>query len=151
MPKRFKFPLDSVLKVRQHETEHARQVLIRATMERKKQEERLEALREQMRTLPQSMPGRGAVGPQALRQMDAYRQQAQRACEEAARQLEQLRQTEAQAQDVLLQKRRAEEALQLLFEQQRDAYYRDQDATEAAFLDEQALASFHRQNSSSHQ
>lgn len=142
--KKFVFPLANVLKLRQHETERARQALVRLTMERVEQEHRVTEARERIHKLAEKAPAVGLVGPFALRQFDAFRRDAQRAQQDAARRLDRLRAEEERAREALMQRRRDEEALQTLHDQQRTEFIKEVETSENAFLDEQAISGHYR-------
>lgn len=142
--KRFKFDLENVLKLRRHETERARQMLVDAAMERERHESLLADSQRRLREIAMSAASHGTVGSITFRQHDAFRRDAHRAFEQAARALKQKQQAEDEARKQLVEHRRAEEALQNLHDQKREAHLREQETVDLAFLDEQALSSFAR-------
>lgn len=144
MTKRFKFSLASVLKLRRHETEQARQAFAQAAAAVQRQRERVGEARRRLDRLAEQAGTAGASDPSVLRQRDAFRQEAQHAYSEARRQLEALRDREAEARNRLLERQRAEETLQTLHDQQRAGFLEQQAKAEMNFLDEQALSGFHR-------
>lgn len=82
---------------------------------------------------------KGAVDPAKLRQMEAYRQEARARLVRVQRELERLKNGENEARANLIHRRRDEEALQTLYEQQKEDHERAVEQSEAAFLDEQAI------------
>ncbi len=142
--KRFKFDLENVLKLRRHETERARQVLLDAAIERERHESLLADSQRRLQEITKSTTSTGTVGSITFRQHDAFRRDAQRALQQAMRALKQKQQEEEAARQQLVDRRRAEEALQNLHDQQKEAHRREQETVELAFLDEQALSSFAR-------
>ena len=142
--KKFTFPLANVLKLRQHELRQAQSTLDQVRRDLQAQDARLQDARARCVTCAAAAPQRGPFGPQILRQHDAFRRDAQRAYDEARRQLTYLQHLESQAKDQVIQKQRAEEILQTLYEQQKAAFQEAQQAAELSLLDEQALAGFNR-------
>lgn len=142
--KRFKFGLENVLKLRRHETERARQVLLDAALERERHEMLLADAQRRLQNLADATASNGTVGTLTFRQRDAFRRDAQRAREQAERALKQKQNVEDEARMQLVNRRRAEEALQNLHDQQKEEHQREQDALDLAFLDEQALSGFTR-------
>jgi len=142
--KKFRFSLERVLKLRRHETEQARQQLALVRRKCSTQQERVAAAKNRLEDLSLEAPGTGTFEPIAFRQHAAYRQDAQQQLDRAHRDLQQLQQTEKKAQAVLLDKSRAEEGLQTLRETEKARYLATELHAENAFLDEQAISGFHR-------
>jgi len=145
--KRFTFPLENVLKVRKHETERARQALLEAAVEREQHEVLLSDARQRLQNLADSPTTGGTIGTLVFRQYDAFRRDAQRAFEAAQQMLQQKQQIEDAARLQLVDRRRAEEALQNLRDKQKAEHQREQEAHDMAFLDEQAITGFTRKKS----
>ena len=142
--KKFRFSLDSVLKVRRHETERARQELSQALNTTQQQENRVLEAKAHLASTAASSPASGAVDPMALRRHAAHRADAQRALDRDSKRLERLRMAEAKARAALVKKRQAEEALQTLHDQEQAQHLQEHHAAETAFLDEQAIISHYR-------
>ncbi len=142
--KKFSFPLENVLRLRHHEVERAEDVLTHRVQQRVAQEACVEQAHQRLCELVSKGVGGQTIGPQALRQYDAFRQDARRAYEEAQQQLERLRKLEAQAREQLVQRKQAEEALQTLHDRKETEHLKEQESAEMAFLDEQAIAGFYR-------
>ncbi len=142
--KRFKFALENVLKLRHHEAERARQDFLNAAAERERQEQAVAAARLRLHELIAAPAQAGPVGPVMLRQRDAFRRDAQRACLQAERALTEKKTHEEKARLQLVERRRAEEALQNLRDQRRDEHVREQDAQDLSFLDDQAISIYGR-------
>ena len=139
--KKFRFSLESVLKLRSHETERARQHLGRAVLERQQQEEHVRHMRHRLMTFS------GAVGladPLTLQREAAFRQDAQHRYDQARSQLAMRRRDEGQAREELQKKHQAEESLQILREKEEALHRKAQQEAEDAFLDEQAISGFLR-------
>ena len=142
--KKFRFSLESVLKLRRHETERARQYLGAAARERREQEEQVRHMQHRLVSL--KGPTTGVLDPIALRRQAAFRQDAQHRVDQASAELAQRRQREGQARLVLQKKHRAEESLQILREKEEARHKKEQEDAEGAFLDEQAISGFSRKH-----
>ena len=142
--KKFRFSLDSVLRLREHETRQAREELAAILQQQQEQQARIEEAQRRLEAVLRTMPT-GAVGQRALRQFDHYRQDARQVCDEAAARLQHLSRLEEEARAQLMQKRSAEETLRHLYEEEAAQHQRDEAAAEMSFLDEQALTSYFRQ------
>ncbi len=140
--KKFRFSLESVLKLRRYETERARQHLGRAALDRQEQEERVQRRKQHLMRLVGAPPG--AADPESLRRQAAFRSDAQRHYDQARDELDARRHREGQAREHLRTKHSAEESLQILREQEAAQHKKAQDHAEDAFLDEQAIAGFIR-------
>ena len=147
--KRFVFSLESVLKLRTHETEQARLALTTAARKRAKQEERVRDLQRRLASLIDESAPPGRVGPMELRRIDGFRRDAQRAYEAALDALRDLRRDERARREHLAACRQAEETLETLKEQEAARYRADVQKLENQQLDEQALAGFLRQQQAS--
>ncbi len=142
--KKFRFPLENVLKLREQETESAQRRLVSIQGILEEQESRIEDLHRHIEDLHRQSPQYGTADTTSLRRYDAYRRQAQNARELALQKLEEIQQEEDLAREHLLQRRRDEESLNTLREQSRQRFDKAQSRTEAAFLDEQAVMRFNR-------
>jgi flagellar FliJ protein len=147
--KKFRFSLDSVLHLREHETQAAREELASVLRQKLEQEARVEEAHHHLDDLLRAAPT-GAVDQRSLRQFDAYRREAQQACAEAEARLRHLGQLEEEARVRLMEKRSAEEALRHLYEQEAAQHRKDEDLAETNFLDETALSSYYRQRKAAH-
>lgn|SRR5690606_25686327 len=143
--KKFRFSLDSVLRLREHETQSARQELAAAIQQRQEQERRVDEARRALEDLVQTMPT-GAVGQRTLRQFDLYRQAAQQDYEAARARLDHLARLEEEARVRLMEVRSAEETLRHLHDQEAAQHRKEEEAAELSFLDEQAISSYFRQH-----
>jgi flagellar export protein FliJ len=144
--RKFHFSLDSVLHVRRHETESARQDLLQTMQARETGEAEVNQARERLAELNSIGFAQGQIGPQSLQRLEAYRREAQCAYVTAVEEMEQLRHLESQARAQLLEKRHAQETLHTLYEQEAQEHRQVQAAAETAFFDEQAVISFNRHN-----
>ena len=140
--KKFRFSLESVLKLRRYETERARQRLGRTALERQEQEEQVQHTQQRLMRLVGAATG--VVDPVSLRRQDAFRSDAQRHYDQACTELDARHLREGQARQHLQTKHGAEESLQILREKEAVHHKKEQDDAEGAFLDEQAIASFSR-------
>ncbi len=142
--KKFRFSLESVLKLRRHETECARQDLGKATRACREQEDHVRHMQHRLMSFAGFAPG--VMDPLALRRQAAFRKDAQRRVEQARQELAQRQQREGQARQELQQKHSAEEALQILREKEEAVHKKEQQDAEGAFLDEQAISGFSRKH-----
>ena len=142
--KKFKFGLDKVLKLRHYQTEEARHALVAAVTERERQEALLEEAQRKLHEVLTSSPMGVAVDPRSLKQHDSYRRDAQRACIEARRVLNAKEKQEQEARSQLVDRRREEEALLHLHDQQKLEHTRIMEAADLAFIDESAITGFLR-------
>lgn len=142
--KRFHFSLSSVLKLRMHETESARQNLAGILRQREQQEEKAEHARRKLDDIVRSRVT-GATGQRELSRHEAFRNQAQQQLDEANRMLENLRAREREARLGLIERKAAEEALKQLREDEEAKFWKEQRSAETKFLDEQAISSYQRQ------
>ncbi|MFB3131365.1 MAG: flagellar FliJ family protein [Rhodothermales bacterium] len=140
--KKFRFSLESVLKLRRYETERARQHLGRAALDRQQQQEQVRHRQQRLMRLDGSATG--VVEPESLRRQAAFRSDAQRHYDQARDELDARRHREGQAREHLRTKHSGEESLQILREQEAAQHKKAQDHAEDAFLDEQAIAGFIR-------
>ena len=139
--KKFRFSLESVLKLRRHETERARQHLGRAVHERRQQEEHVRHMRHRLMTFAGVV---GLADPVSMQREAAFRQDAQHRYDQACGQLAARRQAEGLAREELQKTHRAEESLQILCEQEEAHHKKAQQEAEDAFLDEQAISGYLR-------
>lgn len=142
--KSFHFSLFSVLKLRMHETESARQDLAGILHQRERQEEEAEQARRKLDDIVRSR-ATGATGQRALSRHEAFRNQAQQRLDEANRMLEHLRARERDARLRLIERKAAEEALKQLREDEETKFWKEHRSAETKFLDEQAISSYQRQ------
>ena len=142
--KKFRFSLDSVLKLRAHETEIAREAMGWAVRKRQEQELEVQKARQRLQELAKKRLY-GAIDSMALRHHDAFRRDAQKIIEEAKQELLQAIQNEENARQIVVKKRREEESLQKLYEKEEMAHRKEMETAENQFLDEQAITSYCRQ------
>lgn len=146
--KKFRFSLDSVLKLRQHETELARLALSRAVQRRQRQEDVVEAAQQQRNALLTLPAQQQALNPRHLQQRLQSHEQATRALEEAKVVLRRLQVREQEAHAALAKHHQVEASLQMLHDEEQLRYRQAQDEEEAKFLDEQAVAQYARRQQS---
>ncbi|GAB5518339.1 MAG: flagellar FliJ family protein [Rhodothermales bacterium] len=143
--KPFKFSLDSVLKLRHHETEKARSALATATGHRREAEERLAEIQAEQANLTTS-PFRSSIGQGARRfmQREAEQQRLAKAIHVAEANVDAARKAEQQARDKVRAQHQLEEALVRLRDQEAEAHQLQVLAAEAQFVDEQAITRYYR-------
>ena len=141
--KKFRFSLETVLKLRAHETECARQDLGAIREHIREQEERIEAAMANLDELSRRKVT-GSVGQKSLSRSDAYRREAQERLDEERRRLEHMKELEEDARLRLVEKKGAEEAIQRLREQEEEKYWKTYYSVETGILDEQAIAGYTR-------
>lgn len=142
--KKFQFSLASVLKLRMHETECARQELSKLIEQRDQQDHVAQQLRRDLLEVVQSR-ATGATGQRALSRHEAFRSQAQQRFDDAIRVLKHLNEKVNEARLRLVERKTAEEALKQLRDDERAKSLQEHKAAETQFLDEQAISSFQRQ------
>lgn len=141
---KFRFSLQSVLDLREYETEKARFFLAQAVTERREQEEAVHRAEQRLRELNEKAPAPHEVDLQTLRQYDAFRQHARHLLEKAQQQLADARQREEAARTEWIECRQDEERLQTLHHDEKSAHAKKMAETEMAFLDEQAVMRYCR-------
>ncbi|WP_457651528.1 flagellar FliJ family protein [Rhodocaloribacter sp.] len=146
--KKFQFSLASVLRLRSHESNRARRRLARAIEARKVQEAKLAEAETRLTEANLTAPLTGAADPLTFRRFAAYRTHLQRVRDRERRTLTQKRMDEERARTALIERRRAEETLQTLHDEERARHIREINESEIAFLDEQALISHFRKQRS---
>ena len=144
--KKFRFSLQHVLELRQHEAEQAHQAYADAMAACEAQEARVLRAQRRLEGLHQRPPEPGAIRPATLRQFDVFRREAQQTLADACTRLSQARQCAEEARTRLLERRRAEEGLQKLRDKEKKQHTHKQLETARAFLDEQAVMRFCRTN-----
>ena len=143
--KKFRFSLQSVLRLRRHQTEQAVEALTRLQQERRKLEEAIEAARQKLEQLQQELAARQtAVDPAQLRRQEAYWMKARQQLSRLEQQLARLQQQEAEARALVLERRQAEESLKRLRERQYARHLEAEAAAERAWIDEQATGAYIR-------
>jgi len=140
--KKFRFSLESVLKLRRYETERARQHFGQVVQARQEQEAVVLRMAQRLIDLPES--DRGPVDSATLQRHDAFRQDAQRQYDQACSELASCRQREGEARQRLRQKHGAEESMHRLHEREAIDHKKAQQDAEGAFLDEQAASGYFR-------
>ena len=146
--KKFQFSLASVLKLRTHETEGARQVLVDLMQKRDRQHEAATQLRGELDAVVQSR-STGAIGQRALSRHEAFRAEAQRRLDEAVRMVKYLDERIHEARLQLMERKSAEEALKQLRNDEQARCIQENRAAETQFLDDQAISSYQRQRRAS--
>lgn len=143
--KKFRFSLQSVLRLRQHQTEQAVAALTQLQQERRKLEKNIEIARQKLEQLQQELTTQSsAVHPTQLCRQEAYWLKAQRQLQRLEQQLARLEQQEAAARALVLERRQAEESLERLRERQYARHLEAEAATERAWIDEQATSAYIR-------
>ncbi|CBH25753.1 Flagellar export FliJ [Salinibacter ruber M8] len=136
--KKFRFSLQKVLELRQHETEKARQALADAERALEQKEDALEQAEGHLAECRRRVDEARRQDPARIQQADAFRQAARQTVEETRDAVEACRERVEQARAELRERRRAEEALEELRSQERDQHDREQKKASEAFFDEQA-------------
>lgn len=142
--KKFRFSLDSVLKLRQHETELARLALSRAVHRRRKQEAIVQEARQERDAVMQRGRQQTTVSPLALQQRLHAHEAASQTLDEAQRVLRRLQLREKEARAELTSRHHVEASFQMLHDEEKQRYRLAQDEAEAKFLDDQAVSQYAR-------
>lgn len=142
--KKFRFSLASVLKLRSHEAECARQDLVEIRKDIEEQKRVVADAEERLADVA-SRRAKGATGQRSLSRFDAFRQEAQDELQIARRTLAQLREREEECRLQLLERKGAEEAIRRLEEREKSSFWKAFRAAETQQLDEQAISGFQRQ------
>ena len=142
--KKFHFSLESVLRLRSHETECARQELAAVREQIRDQEERIREAEARLEEVIQTCRT-GKTGRQSLSRLEAFRQEAHSRLDEERRRLDHLRHMEEDARVELMQRKGAEEAIHSLKVQEKEKFWKEFYAVETGLLDEAAIAGFRRQ------
>lgn len=146
---KFRFSLQSVLDLREYETEKARFFLAQAVAERRDQEETLQRAEKRLIELNKNAPRADEVDLQTLRQYDAFRQHARQLRDRAADRLTELRRREDAARSNWIERRQEEERLQSLHNDEKSEHDKKVAEAEMAFLDEQAVMRYCRNDTKS--
>ena len=146
---KFRFSLQSVLDLREYETEKARFFLAQAVAERREQEQALERSEQRLHELNERAPDADAADLKTLRQYDAFRQHARQLRDRARQRLDELRQREDAARSNWIEKRQAEESLQTLHDEEKQEHNKKVLEAELSFLDEQAVMRYCRNDNNS--
>lgn len=144
--KSFRFPLQTVLTLREREAEAAAAALGEAARARRAQEEHLEATR--ARRAAAAVVPTGRLAPADLRRQAGFLTDLRLAEREAERDLGQLARREEEARRTLSEKRRPELALRTLRDAQHEAFRAAEESAERRLLDEQAVARYARRAAS---
>lgn len=147
--KKFQFSLQSVLRLRSHEAERARQALAEIRREIRSTQETIAAAEEHLTSIIH-LRAVGSTGQRSLSLREAFRQEAHEQLENARRDLEELRRREEDARIELLQRLGAEDAIRRLEEQERTRHWKKFEAAEAQQMDEQAVSGFQREKRAAH-
>lgn len=147
---KFRFSLQSVLDLREYETEKARFFLAQAVAERREQEQAVARTEQRLRELNENTPdARDDVDLHTLRQYDAFRQHARHLRDQARERLDALRQREEVARANWIEKRQSEESFQTLHDEEKRHHEQKISKAETAFLDEQAVMRYCRNDNPS--
>jgi flagellar FliJ protein len=141
---KFRFSLQSVLDLREYETNKARYFLAQAVSDRQAQEVKVQRTEERLRELNKKAPAAGDVDLQTLRQYDAFRQHARHLRDKARERLDELCQHEDAARANWVEHRQAQESLETLHDGEKDQHEKEAAEAEMAFLDEQAVMRYCR-------
>jgi len=144
--KKFHFSLDSVLKLKRHEADMARQFLARAIEQRIAHEQRLREVDERLEEVNETAAVSSPSDPVSFQRLSTYRLELQRARDREIRSVASKRQEEDRARRLLIEKRREEETMQSLHDEEASRHKQSQNAAETAFLDEQALMTYQRKH-----
>ena len=142
--KKFRFSLESVLKLRKHETNVAREELAWLMQQKQLQIERVEAAQTRLHDFTREGL-RGVFDSTALRQYDAFRNDALQCLDENRKKLQLITNKEEEARSTVMKKRSAQEALQRLYEKEESKHKKESETADIEFLDEQAITSYFRQ------
>lgn len=148
--KKYRFSLDSVLKLRSHEAECARQDLEAIRQDIQRQEQILDEAQEALRAVADARKT-GSIGQRFLVRIEAFRQAADDRVQKERRKLERLREREEEARLVLMKRKGAEETFRHLEEKERAIFWKDFRSAESERLDEQAITGYHRQRRAANQ
>ncbi len=142
--KKFRFSLANVLRLRQYESEQARQELARRLQAREAQVQAVRAAEEALQALLTQPAATSVRGPQHFARQQSAWAAAQRAIDAAHKVLAQRNTDVDQARAELQKRQRTEETLDTLREQEHARYKQEVFQAETAFLDEQAVLGFSR-------
>jgi flagellar export protein FliJ len=112
--------------------------------ERRQQEETLRRAEKRLQELNENAPQPGEVDLQTLRQYDAFRQHARHLRDRADERLDELKQREDTARSNWVKHRQEEERLQTLHHDEKTEHEKKVADAEMAFLDEQAVIRYCR-------
>lgn len=147
--KKFRFSLQKVLELRQHETERARQALVSAKREFERKKEQLRQARKRLADRQRVIEEGGALRSAELQQAEAFREDARQAVVEAKAAVEEAQRRVEEARTELQEARQAEESFEELRDQEKDEFDQEQTKAEIAFFDEQAVQRHSRNGGSS--
>ncbi|MEX0822365.1 MAG: hypothetical protein WD021_09490 [Rhodothermales bacterium] len=148
--KKFRFSLDSVLRLRSHEVECARQDLAQIRHDVRQQELVLENAETALHEVVAHQTT-GPTGQRSLARSEAHRQAAHARVRKERRKLDQLREREEEARLTLMQRKGAEETFRHLEEKERASFWKENRSAESEQLDEQAITGFQRQRRAANQ
>jgi flagellar protein FliJ len=143
--KNFQFSLESVLRLRKHETESARRQLERVATMRATAEAVMEEAERILYENVHRPVNTGTLGPSAFRRHNSFREEARMRLEAARVRVAELKRAEEEARSRLVERRRDEESLEQLYDEEHSVHRATQEAADAAFLDEQAITGYNRQ------
>jgi len=145
---KFRFSLAQVLKWRRHQTKQAQQAFLAAQQSRLAQEREIEHIEEALQELLEQSKQPTSTDPGYFRRLAAARLALQRRHAQEKQTLERLIREEEKAQKQLLEARKAEEALKTLQTLEYERHKQHLLEQERDFMDEQALQTFLRKDSS---
>lgn len=143
----FQFSLQRVLDLRTYQRTQAEQKL--ASIRRKQQQHKAEArqIQSRMEAAAAELPD-GANGPADFRRRAAHRESIRQRYREIMRRLDELQEAERDARRRLVERRRAEETLESLYDKEKNRYETDQRRSRQRQMDEQAVVRHVRGNNS---
>ena len=145
--KSFHFSLDSVLRLRKHETEMVRRQLQEAAAALRRAEQLAsEAEGVLSARIKADLPA-AEGGVASMQRLAGFREDARRKLNQARRKIQDLSVREEETRRELVMRRQEEETLQQLYETEKAAFIKTQEDAEMAFLDEQAVTNYNRRQS----
>jgi flagellar FliJ protein len=145
--KKFRFSLQSVLRLRQHQTEQAAEALAQVMHARLQLEQQLAQAQQELEHLESLLVlEQRALDPLQLRRYEAHWLSAKRQLRKLEHQLERLRQQEAEARQQVLACHQAEASLERLRDHQKAQHLQAELAAENAWIDEHATGAYVRKH-----
>jgi flagellar FliJ protein len=147
--KKFRFSLQKVLEVHEHEASRTRQSLMEAREELKQKQEQLEQARERLADRQGMVEEETVQHPADLRRAGALREDARQAVGEAQAAVEEAQKRVREARSRFQKARKEQRILEKLREQEKGKFDREQKKAEIEFFDEQAVSRHARNDDSS--
>lgn len=144
--KSFRFSLEPVLRLRKHETDLARRHLEQAVDARRDAEALVEKAEAILSDRVMQLVPEGPTGTTVIQRIATFREDARRKLETARHHLAKLEAVEEEARRYLTERQRREETLEQLRTAEKVEHDAEAEATELAFIDEQALAGYNRKH-----